>query len=216
MVKNLFAPPEPACGRSDDAGRTVALCERAVLSEETQARCISRPAGTPIVSIFGPTSSDRNGPFDARTLSSSAEWCLPRYERDKCPLEHWECMEHITVDQFSVPERLGMVAGGEGDLSRLRMPASRDSKAPRPAGLSLRLVSISQTHRYSLWAAVCTGALLGPCSGTILRTRARRRPYAWTRNPSISEASLQLGFGLMSGADRSWMTVLPSFVIYPM
>jgi ADP-heptose:LPS heptosyltransferase len=56
--------------------------------------------GTPIVSIFGPTSSDRNGPFRREDLVVERRLqCRPCYERDKCPLEHWECMEHITVDQ---------------------------------------------------------------------------------------------------------------------
>jgi ADP-heptose:LPS heptosyltransferase len=56
--------------------------------------------GTPIVAIFGPTSSDRNGPFRREDIVVERRLsCRPCYERDKCPLEHWNCIVEITVDQ---------------------------------------------------------------------------------------------------------------------
>lgn len=55
--------------------------------------------GTPVVSIFGPTSSDRNGPFRREDVVVERRMpCRPCYERDACPLEHLECMVNITVD----------------------------------------------------------------------------------------------------------------------
>jgi lipopolysaccharide heptosyltransferase I len=80
----------------------VALCQRAKLfvGGDTGPTHFAAAAGTPIVSIFGPTSSDRNGPFRREDIVVERRLsCRPCYERDKCPLEHWECIEHITVDQ---------------------------------------------------------------------------------------------------------------------
>ena len=79
----------------------VALCEKARLfvGGDTGPMHFAAASGTPIVSIFGPTSSDRNGPFRREDIVVERRLaCRPCYERDKCPLEHWECMEHITVD----------------------------------------------------------------------------------------------------------------------
>ena len=80
----------------------VALCEKARLfvGGDTGPMHFAAATGTPVVSIFGPTSSDRNGPFRREDLVVERRLpCRPCYERDKCPLEHWECLEHITVDQ---------------------------------------------------------------------------------------------------------------------
>ena len=79
----------------------VALCGKAKLfvGGDTGPMHFAAAAGTPIVSIFGPTSSDRNGPFRREDIVVERRLpCRPCYERDKCPLEHWECIEHITVD----------------------------------------------------------------------------------------------------------------------
>ena len=79
----------------------VALCEKARLfvGGDTGPMHFAAAAGTPVVSIFGPTSSDRNGPFRREDVVVERRLaCRPCYERDKCPLEHWECMEQITVD----------------------------------------------------------------------------------------------------------------------
>ena len=80
----------------------VALCEGAKLfvGGDTGPMHFAAAAGTPIVSIFGPTSSDRNGPFRREDIVVERRLpCRPCYERDKCPLKHWECIEDITVDQ---------------------------------------------------------------------------------------------------------------------
>jgi heptosyltransferase I len=85
-----------------DLEELVALCERAKLfvGGDTGPMHFAAAAGTPIVSIFGPTSSDRNGPFRREDIVVERRLpCRPCYERDKCPLEHWQCMLDITVDQ---------------------------------------------------------------------------------------------------------------------
>jgi heptosyltransferase I len=91
----------------------VALCERAKLfvGVDTGPMHFAAAVGTPIVSIFGPSSSDRNGPFRREDIVVERRLpCRPCYERDKCPLEHWECMEQITVDHVyeACRKRLGL------------------------------------------------------------------------------------------------------------
>jgi len=80
----------------------VALCEKARLfvGGDTGPMHFAAAVGTRVVSIFGPTSSDRNGPFRREDVVVERRLpCRPCYERDKCPLEHWQCMLDITVDQ---------------------------------------------------------------------------------------------------------------------
>ena len=79
----------------------VALCERAKLfvGGDTGPMHFAAAVGTPIVSIFGPTSSDRNGPFRREDIVVERRLpCRPCYERDKCPLEHLQCMVDVTVE----------------------------------------------------------------------------------------------------------------------
>jgi heptosyltransferase-1 len=79
----------------------IALCERSRLfiAGDTGPMHFAAAVGTPIVSIFGPTSSDRNGPFSREDIVVERRLsCRPCYEREKCPLEHWQCMTEITVD----------------------------------------------------------------------------------------------------------------------
>src|SRR6267142_3966525 len=79
----------------------VALCETARLfvGGDTGPMHFAAAVGTPIVSIFGPTSSDRNGPFRREDIVVERRMvCRPCYERDRCPLVHWQCMTEITVD----------------------------------------------------------------------------------------------------------------------
>ena len=79
----------------------VALCERAKLfvGADTGPLHFAAAAGTPIVSIFGPTSSDRSGPFRREDIVVERRMaCRPCDEREKCPLVHWECIEQISVD----------------------------------------------------------------------------------------------------------------------
>jgi heptosyltransferase I len=79
----------------------VALCETAKLfvGGDTGPMHFAAAVGTPIVAIFGPTSSDRNGPFRREDIVVERRLsCRPCYERDHCPLEHWQCIADITVD----------------------------------------------------------------------------------------------------------------------
>jgi len=80
----------------------IALCEPAKLfvGGDTGPMHFAAAVGTPIVAVFGPTSSDRNGPFRREDIVVERRMsCRPCYERDHCPLEHWHCMVDITVDQ---------------------------------------------------------------------------------------------------------------------
>jgi heptosyltransferase-1 len=79
----------------------VALCEGAKLfvGGDTGPMHFAASVGTPIVAIFGPTSSDRNGPFRREDVVVERRLsCRPCYARDRCPLEHWQCIVDITVD----------------------------------------------------------------------------------------------------------------------
>jgi lipopolysaccharide heptosyltransferase I len=87
---------------STNLDELVALCEGAKLfiGGDTGPMHFAAAVGTPIVSIFGPTSSDRNGPFRREDIVVERRLsCRPCYERERCPLEHWECIVDITVDQ---------------------------------------------------------------------------------------------------------------------
>lgn len=47
---------------------------------------------TPIVSLYGPTSAERNGPFDKRDIAVGLDlWCRSNCHRRSC--WHWECMD---------------------------------------------------------------------------------------------------------------------------
>jgi ADP-heptose:LPS heptosyltransferase len=92
----------------------VALCEKAKLfvGGDTGPMHFAAAAGTPIVAVFGPTSSDRNGPFRREDIVVERRLsCRPCYERNKCPLEHWQCMVDITVEQVyeACRKRLALV-----------------------------------------------------------------------------------------------------------
>ena len=53
---------------------------------------LAAASGTPIVGIYGPTSPERNGPFDSRDLAVGRDlWCRPNCHRRSC--WHWECMD---------------------------------------------------------------------------------------------------------------------------
>jgi len=68
----------------------IALCESARLfvGGDTGPMHFAAAVGTPIVAIFGPTSSDRNGPFRREDIVVEKRLpCRPCYERDRCPLE---------------------------------------------------------------------------------------------------------------------------------
>ncbi|HKA18006.1 MAG TPA: glycosyltransferase family 9 protein [Blastocatellia bacterium] len=72
----------------------VALARRAALfvGGDTGPLHLAAASGTPIVSLFGPTSPDRNGPFDPRDISVGRDlWCRSDCHRRSC--WHWECMD---------------------------------------------------------------------------------------------------------------------------
>jgi lipopolysaccharide heptosyltransferase I len=80
----------------------VALCERSRLfvGGDTGPMHFAAAVGVPVVAIFGPTSSDRNGPFKREDIVIERRLdCRPCYERDACPLEHLNCLKEISVDQ---------------------------------------------------------------------------------------------------------------------
>jgi lipopolysaccharide heptosyltransferase I len=79
----------------------IALCQTARLfvGGDTGPMHFAAAVRTPIVAIFGPTSSDRNGPFRREDIVVERRLsCRPCYERERCPLEHLHCMVEITVD----------------------------------------------------------------------------------------------------------------------
>ena len=52
---------------------------------------------TPIVAIYGPTSPERNGPFDERDITVGRDlWCRSDCHRRTC--WHWECMDISVSD----------------------------------------------------------------------------------------------------------------------
>ena len=80
----------------------VALCERASLfvGGDTGPLQIAAAMGIPIVAIFGPTSSARNGPTNKEDIVVEHSLpCRPCMKRKRCPLEHWNCMEEISVEE---------------------------------------------------------------------------------------------------------------------
>src|SRR6185369_2945132 len=72
----------------------VALARRAALFVgcDTGPLHIAAACGTPIVGLYGPTSPERNGPFDSRDIAVGRDlWCRANCHRRSC--WHWECMD---------------------------------------------------------------------------------------------------------------------------
>lgn len=77
----------------------VALARRAALfvGGDTGPLHLAAASGTPIVGLYGPTSPERNGPFDPRDIAVGLDlWCRANCHRRSC--WHWECM-NITVSE---------------------------------------------------------------------------------------------------------------------
>lgn len=71
-----------------------ALSRRAALfvGGDTGPLHLAAASGTPIVGLYGPTSPERNGPFDPRDITVGRDlWCRADCHRRSC--WHWECME---------------------------------------------------------------------------------------------------------------------------
>jgi ADP-heptose:LPS heptosyltransferase len=72
----------------------VALARRAriFIGGDTGPLHIAAACGTPIVGIYGPTSPERNGPFQNEDIAVGRDlWCRTSCHRRKC--WHWECMD---------------------------------------------------------------------------------------------------------------------------
>jgi ADP-heptose:LPS heptosyltransferase len=77
----------------------VALARRAKLfvGGDTGPLHLAAASGTPIVGLYGPTSPERNGPFNTSDITVGRNlWCRTGCYRRKC--WHWECME-IPIDE---------------------------------------------------------------------------------------------------------------------
>ncbi len=99
----------------------VALARRARLfvGGDTGPLHIAAACGTPVVGIYGPTSPERNGPFEKDDICVGRDlWCRPDCHRRSC--WHWECME---IPVASVKSAVG------ARLSRVASAASVDSRA---------------------------------------------------------------------------------------
>jgi heptosyltransferase-1 len=71
----------------------VALARRAALfvGSDTGPLHLAAACKTPIVGLYGPTSPERNGPFDPRDVTVGRKlWCRADCHRRSC--WHWECM----------------------------------------------------------------------------------------------------------------------------
>lgn len=87
----------------------VALARRASLfvGGDTGPLHIAAACRTPIVGLYGPTSPERNGPFDARDVTVGLDlWCRPDCHRRNC--WHWECMNmSVSTVRRAIATRLG-------------------------------------------------------------------------------------------------------------
>jgi len=86
----------------------VALARRAELfvGGDTGPLHLAAASRTPIVGLYGPTSPERNGPFDQRDVTvGRGLWCRADCHRRSC--WHWECMDIPISDvKASVLKRL--------------------------------------------------------------------------------------------------------------
>src|SRR6266571_6899466 len=87
----------------------LALARRAALfvGGDTGPLHLAAASGTPTVGLFGPTSAERNGPFDKRDIAVGRDlWCRADCHRRSC--WHWECMDIPVSDvKQAVLRRLG-------------------------------------------------------------------------------------------------------------
>lgn len=90
----------------------VALARRASLfvGGDTGPLHLAAASGTPIVGLYGPTSAERNGPFDHRDITVGRDlWCRADCHRRSC--WHWECMDiPLSEVRRAIVTRLGTAA----------------------------------------------------------------------------------------------------------
>lgn len=95
----------------------VALARRAALfvGGDTGPLHLAAASGAPIVGLYGPTSPERNGPFDQRDITVGRDlWCRAECHRRSC--WHWECMD-IPMNEVkrAVLERLANTKEDKAD-----------------------------------------------------------------------------------------------------
>lgn len=94
----------------------VALARRAELfvGGDTGPLHLAAACATPIVGLYGPTSPERNGPFDPRDLTVARDlWCRADCHRRSC--WHWECMDiPVSKVQEAIASRIMRNIRGEG------------------------------------------------------------------------------------------------------
>jgi lipopolysaccharide heptosyltransferase I len=91
----------------------LALSRRAVLcvSGDTGPLHLAAAAGTPIVSIFGPTDPDRNGPWSADDVVVARYGvCRCHYER-RCHESRW-CLDEVSVAEVTAAIQQRLAAAG--------------------------------------------------------------------------------------------------------
>jgi heptosyltransferase I len=99
----------PATTITDIVG--LARSARLMVSGDTGPLHIAAAVGTPIVALFGPTFSERNGPWaDEDVTLSQASQCICHYER-QCR-RHNRCIDDIGVDDVVNAIRRRMAAHG--------------------------------------------------------------------------------------------------------
>ncbi|HKP13714.1 MAG TPA: glycosyltransferase family 9 protein, partial [Blastocatellia bacterium] len=92
----------------------VALSRRAALfvGGDTGPLHLAAAAGAPVVGIYGPTSPERNGPFDPRDITVGRDlWCRADCHRRRC--SHWECMD-IPLSAVARAAAIRLTGAGEG------------------------------------------------------------------------------------------------------
>ena len=88
----------------------IARAAKLFVSGDTGPTHIAGATGTPIVALFGPTSPERNGPWDPRDISiSKYESCSCHYKR-ACQVEGQWCLGHISVDDVKAAIRKRLAA----------------------------------------------------------------------------------------------------------
>ncbi len=102
---------EKAIPISSTLKQFVALARRAeiFIGGDTGPLHIAAACRTPIVGLYGPTSPERNGPFDKLDLTVGLDlWCREKCHRRSC--WHWRCMD-IAVEQVvgAIAQRLKRV-----------------------------------------------------------------------------------------------------------
>jgi len=95
----------------------VALARRATLfvGGDTGPLHIAAASGAPVVGIYGPTSPERNGPFDNRDVTVGRDlWCRADCHRRSC--WHWECMNiPLAAVASAVSTRLARIEEDQGE-----------------------------------------------------------------------------------------------------